>query len=82
MAGVILGLSLAIICSGVLMAILPRMSLAVSGQLAMWLVPLVWLTALSLVYLFSSGLRAWLWLGGLNVLVAGVWWLLRLGSGA
>ncbi|MBH1964861.1 MAG: hypothetical protein I8H77_11030 [Comamonadaceae bacterium] len=81
LAGLLLGLSLAIICSGVLMAILPSMSLAVSGQLAMWLVPLVWLTALSLVYLFSSGLRAWIGLGALNLLALGVWWLLRTGSG-
>ena len=43
LAGLLLGLSLAIICSGLLAAWLAGMPLAVSGQLAMWLVPPAWL---------------------------------------
>ena len=65
--------------------ILPEVAdlpLAVSGQLAMWLVPLVWLGTLSLVYFFASGWRAWAWLTGANVLALGLWWLARQGGAA
>lgn len=44
----------------------------------MWLVTPIWLTVLSLVFLFASGRRAWLWLGGANALVFGALALLRL----
>ena len=80
LAGLLLGLSLAIICSGLLAAWLAGMPLAVSGQLAMWLVPPAWLVVQSTVYFFSSGLRAWAWLGGINVLALGIWWLASPGS--
>jgi hypothetical protein len=80
LAGLLLGLSLALICSGLLASALTGMPLPVSGQLLMWLVPPVWLGVLSGVYFFSSGLRAWLWLGGVNVLALGIWWLVRPGS--
>ncbi|MFA7665494.1 MAG: hypothetical protein WCY32_05180 [Burkholderiaceae bacterium] len=80
LAGVLLGLSLALTCSGLLAALLIGMPVPVSGQLAMWLVPPVWLGVLSFVYFFSSGLRAWLWLGGVNVLALGIWWLVRPGG--
>ncbi|MGE0799688.1 MAG: hypothetical protein AB7G13_26095 [Lautropia sp.] len=82
LAGLLLGASLSIIAAGLLMTQLHGMPLAVSGQLAMWLVPPVWLGVLSLVYFFSSGLRAWAWLLGANAAALGVWWLLRLWSAA
>jgi hypothetical protein len=77
LAGSLLGFSLANIASGVLMTQLHDIPLAVSGQLAMWLVPPVWLLALSLVYFFSSGLRAWAWLLGANAAALGLWWFLQ-----
>ncbi len=82
LAGLLLGLALALGSSGLLAALLPPMPLPVSGQLVMWLVPPVWLTVLSLVYFFASGLRAWLWLGLANALVFGAWRLALHGSGA
>ena len=39
--------------------------------------PPVWLLVQSLVYFFSSGLRAWAWLGGANALALAAWWLVR-----
>lgn len=77
LAGLLLGLSLALIASGLLMVRLDGMPLPVSGQLAMWLVPPVWLLVLSLVYFFRSGLRAWAWLLAANALALGLWWWLR-----
>ncbi len=82
LAGLLLGFSLATIAAGLLMTQLRGMPLPVSGQLAMWLVPPVWLGVLSLVYFFSSGLRAWAWLLGANVAALGIWWLLQQGSAA
>ncbi|MFT3776744.1 MAG: hypothetical protein QM772_00465 [Ottowia sp.] len=77
LAGLLLGFTLAIICSGLLAARLAGMPLPVSGQLAMWLVPPVWLGVLSGVYFFSSGLRAWAWLAAANALALGLLWLAR-----
>lgn len=82
LAGLLLGLALAFNCSGLLAVLLPEMPLPVSGQLVMWLVPPVWLMALSLVYFFSSGLRAWLWLGTANAMLLGLWRLAAAGSAA
>ncbi|MNR62519.1 hypothetical protein D3C85_1845660 [compost metagenome] len=50
--------------SAALAALTAGIPLATRSQLAMWLVPPVWLGILSTVYFFASGLRAWLWLGG------------------
>lgn len=80
LAGLLLGLSLALVCSGLLAALLGSLPLAVSGQLVMWLVPPIWLGVWSGVYFFSSGWRAWAWLGGINALALGLWWLVRPGS--
>ncbi|MFT3719671.1 hypothetical protein [Pseudorhodoferax sp.] len=82
LAGLLLGFSLSLVAAGLLMTQLPGMPLPVSGQLAMWLVPPVWLGVLSGVYFFSSGLRAWAWLLGANVVALGVWWLVRQGGAA
>jgi len=82
LAGLLLGFSLANVASGLLMTRLRDVPLEVSGQLAMWLMPPVWLLVLSLVYFFSSGARAWAWLLGANALALGGWWLLAPGSPA
>lgn len=80
LAGLVLGLTLALTASALLMLPLAKLPLAVSGQLAMWLVPPVWLGTLSLVYFFASGWRAWAWLSGANALALALWWLMRQGG--
>ncbi|WZB68131.1 hypothetical protein WJ971_12870 [Achromobacter xylosoxidans] len=45
------------------------------SQLAMWLVPPVWLGVLSTVYFFRSGPRAWAWLGGACAVLYGALFL-------
>ena len=82
LAGLVLGLCLALIASALLMTQLRGMPLAVGGQLAMWLVPPVWLGVLSGVYFFRSGLHAWAWLLGANAAGLSLWWLLRQGGAA
>lgn len=77
LAGAGLGLSLALSCSGLLSLALAGLSLPVRGQLVMWVVPLIALGAWSGVYLFRSGLSAWLWLGGANLLSWGALGALR-----
>lgn len=71
LAGLLLGLALALAASGVYSALTAGMPLPVRGQLAMWMVPPIWLGTLSGVYFFRSGLRAWAWLGGANLLAYG-----------
>lgn len=71
LAGALLGFSLALGCSGLFVRLNPEMALSIKGQLAMWMVAPVWLGTLSCVYFFTSGLRAWLWLGGANLLAFG-----------
>lgn len=69
LAGTLLGFTLAVGCSGLLVHLTPGMAKVIQGQLAMWLVMPVWLGVLSLVFLFASGWRAWLWLGAANLLL-------------
>jgi len=78
LAGTLLGFTLAIGCSGLLAHALGGLVLGTRAQLAMWLVPPVWLGVLSACFMFASGLRAWLWLGLANLLVFGTLALLRL----
>lgn len=85
LAGLLLGLALSLAVSGLLAWVLADLPPAVSGQLVMWSVPPVWLGILSGVYFFANGLRAWLWLGGANLLAWGMLWLLQMmrqGGGA
>lgn len=65
LAGCLLGFLLALIASS-LFAIWGPGGLEAPNktQFNMWIVPPIWMTIFSLVYLFRSGLRAWLWLGG------------------
>lgn len=77
LAGTLLGLALALGASGVFSQLNAAMPLPVRGQLAMWMVPPLWLGTLGLVYFFQSGLRAWLWLGGANLLAYGALWGLK-----
>jgi drug/metabolite transporter (DMT)-like permease len=70
-AGTLLGLALAFGCSGLFVFFNPDMSASVRAQLAMWMVMPIWLGTLSAVFLFRNGWRAWIWLGGANLLVYG-----------
>ena len=78
LAGIVAGLSLAFALVGLFAWHGPG---GISGgdkaQLNMWLTALVWLVLFSLTYLFRSGARAWLWLGGLNLLTHAALWLSR-----
>ncbi|MBC9903039.1 hypothetical protein [Achromobacter xylosoxidans] len=71
LAGALLGFALAMGASAALAALTAGIPLATRSQLAMWLVPPVWLGVASTVYFFASGLRAWIWLGGACVLLYG-----------
>jgi hypothetical protein len=67
-AGSVLGFGLAVAWSGLFAWLGPGGPEAVNKfQFTMWLVAPLWLTVLSLCYLFRSGLCAWLWLGGANL---------------
>ena len=72
LAGGLLGLALAMVTSALFSHLTSSMPLPIRGQLAMWMVPPVWLGVFGCVYFFASGLRAWLWLGGATVLAFGV----------
>ncbi|MCK6395147.1 hypothetical protein [Zoogloea sp.] len=76
LAGLVLGAVLAFALSGLFSRLNAGMPLSVRGQLAMWMVPPIWLGVLSGVYFFSSGLRAWLWLGMAAAGLAGAFYLL------
>ncbi len=78
LAGVLLGLALALGASGLLSHFTQDIPLTTRAQLVMWVVPPIWLGIAGCVYFFSSGLRAWAWLGGATLLVHGSLWLARL----
>ncbi|MFT4101174.1 MAG: hypothetical protein QM674_09095 [Burkholderiaceae bacterium] len=82
LAGLLLGLTLALAASGLLVALLADLPISERGQLAMWIVPPIWLGVLSGVYFFASGSRAWLWLGGANLLAYGLLLAARLATQA
>jgi len=68
LAGTVCGLAIALITSAFFM--LPdthNNTVYDKYQIAMWMVPPVWLAVLSCCYLFRNALRAWLWLGGVSI---------------
>ncbi|UCZ57322.1 hypothetical protein LGV61_03310 [Desulfurispirillum indicum] len=78
LAGILLGLLLALGCSGLFVLLTPHMDTSAQAQLAMWMVPPIWLGILSFVFFFRSGKSAWVWLGAVNLLIIGVLALARL----
>lgn len=78
LAGALLGLTFALGSSGLLLLALQDAAPGARAQLAMWLVPPVWLGILSGSFLFRSGPRAWWWLGAANLAVFGALALTRL----
>ncbi len=77
LAGAVLGLLLALGCSGLFVALAVGVSPSARAQLAMWLVIPVWMGVLSGCYFFTSGLRAWGWLVASNLVVLGLLAALR-----
>lgn len=69
LAGIVAGFTLALALAGLVAWGGPG-GLSVPGkvQMVMWTITPLWLTAVSLVYLFPTGIHAWAWLGGANVL--------------
>lgn len=72
LAGTLLGFTFAMGCGGLLLAALGGFPPPLRAQFAMWLVVPVWFGVLAACYALRSGLRAWLWLGGANLLVFGL----------
>lgn len=68
LAGLLLGAAMALVCSGLFSRFNTEMPFAIRGQLAMWMVPPIWLGVLSSAYFFANGASAWLWLGAASVL--------------
>lgn len=69
-AGLLLGFTLALGCAGLFrLAVDVGDALSMKGQLVMWMMAPVWALTLAFCFLFRSGLRAWLWLGGANLAV-------------
>lgn len=69
LAGTLLGLTLALGCSGLFVLLAQDMRPSPRAQLAMWLFIPVWLASMSGCYAFRSGARAWAWLGLANAVV-------------
>jgi hypothetical protein len=68
LAGVTGGFGLGIAASGLLVFLTPGApDVQNKFQVAMWLVPPVWIGVMSASFMFRSGLRAWAWLGGANI---------------
>lgn len=78
LAGALLGFTLALGVSGILVAMNPDMPFSIRGQLAMWMQAPVWLATLGCVYFFRSGRQAWLWLFVANLAAFGAFFGLRL----
>ncbi len=78
LGGTLLGYPLAIALSGLFAVAGPGGLQALNKfQFTMWLVAPVWLGVASFCFLFRSGLRCWLWLGGANLLAFGALHVLR-----
>ncbi|MGE4278325.1 MAG: hypothetical protein AB7G62_01980 [Magnetospirillum sp.] len=70
LAGIVCGFALALGLAGLLAWAGPGGVNAINKtQLVMWSIAPLWLTALSLVFLFPTGRQAWAWLGGANLVV-------------
>ena len=80
LAGCLLGLALSLAASALYSDMNAALPLPTRGQLAMWMVPPIWLGTLAGVYFFPSGLRAWLWLGAANAAAYGALLVIRLAS--
>lgn len=81
LAGAVLGWTLAFALAGVFAWIGPGgIGAPQKSQFVMWMIAPLWMIAFSVVYLFRSGLRAVLSLGGANLMAWGL--LLAVRGGA
>lgn len=80
LAGALLGLTLALIASGLFSVMAAELPLPIRGQLMMWMVAPLWLGIWSGVYFFASGLRACLWLGAATLVCGATLLALRAGA--
>ncbi|MGE4323534.1 MAG: hypothetical protein AB7E60_10960 [Sphingobium sp.] len=69
-AGVILGLGLSLSLVGLFVYLGPDGIDAANGRhtLMRWLMPPIWIGVFAFCFLFRSGLSAWAWLGGANLI--------------
>lgn len=68
LAGTVCGLAIALAASGFFMYPgFDANTVFDKYQIAMWIVPPIWLAVLSCCYLFRDVRHAWLWLGGISV---------------
>jgi len=74
LAGLLLGFGLAMALVGLLAYLGPGGISATDGRFTTlrFLMPFAWIAVFSLCYLFRSGLAAWLWLGGANLVAFGL----------
>lgn len=69
LAGGLLGFALAIALSGLFAWLGPGgVNANNKGQFIMWIVPPLWMTFFSLVFLFRTGIRAWITLGTATII--------------
>lgn len=73
-AGLVLGFSLAVAVSGLCAWQTPGGIAGGNGkiQFVMWLIAPLWAGVLCFVFLFRDSRRAWLWLGGANLVACGL----------
>lgn len=72
LAGALLGLGLALGASVLFARFAGALPSPIMAQLAMWMVIPIWFCVFGGSYFFTSGTRAWLWLGGANLLLIGL----------
>ena len=81
LAGAVLGWTLAFALAGIFAWVGPGgISAPQKSQFVMWMIAPLWMTAFSVVYLFRSGMRAVLWLGGANLLAWALFLAVRGGA--
>lgn len=70
LAGTVLGFTLALAIAGIFAWFGPGGLTAPNKyQFVMWMIAPLWFAVLGFTFLFASGVRAWLWLGGANLLL-------------
>lgn len=77
LAGIACGFVLALLASALLVRLGQSIAPPTRTQLAMWLMPPVWLGVAGGVYFFPTGRHAWAWLGGVSLLGILLFYLTR-----
>ncbi|MGO2959148.1 MAG: hypothetical protein ACTIDN_08940 [Acetobacter sp.] len=69
MAGVLMGFAVALAFSGILINQVFVSRSLVTVQLAMWVMPPLWLACLSVCFLFSTAYRAWFFMSTIALIL-------------